>query len=115
MPNKTNLRRWVSALRSGQYQQGQGFMRKNGKYCCLGVAMDLAIANGVVCEPNWGSTSTIPDSVNAWFGIKGSGLNKKLFGDAAFYSSSPSYLNDHGTSFNEIANAIEHNYHLLED
>lgn len=29
---------WVAALRSGQYQQGQYYLKDNeGRYCCLGV------------------------------------------------------------------------------
>lgn len=38
--------RWVRALRSGEYKQGQGFLRQtlnNGEllYCCLGVLCEL--------------------------------------------------------------------------
>lgn len=41
-------RRWVEALRSGQYQQGLGALNKNGKFCCLGVLCELAVADGVI-------------------------------------------------------------------
>ena len=38
-------KRWVSALRSGKYEQGRGQLNQNDKrYCCLGVACEL-IAN----------------------------------------------------------------------
>lgn len=30
--------KWVAALRSGEYQQGEGFLLKDDTYCCLGVA-----------------------------------------------------------------------------
>ena len=30
--------KWLTALRSGDYQQGEGEFCNNGKYCCLGVA-----------------------------------------------------------------------------
>ena len=30
-------KKWVAALRSGQYQQGKGYLKKDGRYCCLGV------------------------------------------------------------------------------
>ena len=33
--------RWVSALRSGSYDQGRNHLRSNNKYCCLGVLCDL--------------------------------------------------------------------------
>lgn len=43
-PNKANIRKWVTALRSGKYKQGFGALEKSrGTYCCLGVA---AIAVG---------------------------------------------------------------------
>ena len=29
--------KWIKALRSGQYKQGQGALYRNGRYCCLGV------------------------------------------------------------------------------
>lgn len=32
--------KWVTALRSGRYRQGQGFLNCGGKYCCLGVAVE---------------------------------------------------------------------------
>lgn len=34
--------KWVEALRSGKYEQGELFLRKNGKHCCLGVLCELA-------------------------------------------------------------------------
>ena len=33
--------KWVAALRGGQYQQGPGYLRRNDKFCCLGVLCDL--------------------------------------------------------------------------
>lgn len=34
--------RWVTALRSGEYKQGIGMLRReNGDFCCLGVLCDL--------------------------------------------------------------------------
>ena len=32
---------WVNALRSGEYKQATGRLRKNDGYCCLGVLCDL--------------------------------------------------------------------------
>lgn len=116
MPNKANLRRWVSALRSGQYQQGQSYMRsEDNKYCCLGVAMDLAIANGVVCKPDWGKTSITPSAVNDWFGVRGSGGLNDHLNHLNRVGHSPANMNDVGISFAEIADKIEAHYRLLED
>ena len=33
--------RWVAALRSGEYEQGQGQFELKGRYCCLGVLCDV--------------------------------------------------------------------------
>lgn len=34
--------RWVKALRSGDYAQGQMVLRYNNKFCCLGVLCDVS-------------------------------------------------------------------------
>lgn len=51
-PNKERIRLLVDALRSGNYQQGNAVLgyRDYGagtdRFCCLGVATEVAIANG---------------------------------------------------------------------
>lgn len=52
MANKENVTKWVQALRSGEYEQTDGVLCRRtigDKYafCCLGVASEVAIANGV--------------------------------------------------------------------
>lgn len=37
-----NVRAWVKALRSGEYKQGQGQLRKYNSFCCLGVACEIS-------------------------------------------------------------------------
>lgn len=34
-------KKWVEALRSGKYVQGNGTLCHGGKYCCLGVLVDI--------------------------------------------------------------------------
>ena len=34
--------RWVKALRSGRYKQGDGTLKADGRYCCLGVLRQIA-------------------------------------------------------------------------
>ena len=29
--------KWIKALRSGEYEQGDSFFEKDGRFCCLGV------------------------------------------------------------------------------
>lgn len=33
---------WLAALRSGEYKQGRGVLKEDGRFCCLGVLCDLA-------------------------------------------------------------------------
>ena len=42
--------RWVAALRSGHYKQGPSALRRDDRFCCLGVLCDLAVQDGVA---NW--------------------------------------------------------------
>lgn len=44
---KDLARAWVTALRSGEYHQGEGYLCKDGHFCCLGV---LAHIGGVPHE-----------------------------------------------------------------
>ena len=45
--------KWVAALRSGQYQQGKGYLKRwdadalTPSHCCLGVLCEIAKAEGV--------------------------------------------------------------------
>lgn len=32
---------WVKALRSGDYEQGQDYLCRDGKFCCLGVLCEI--------------------------------------------------------------------------
>lgn len=114
-PNKDRLRMWARALKSGQYQQGKGYMRTNdGKYCCLGVAMDLALANGcpVTGMENWGKSAHLPESVVAWYGLKSQRV----------YLQSPvapdrdaADLNDTAVSFPKIADRIIYTFGLDQE
>ena len=38
---KEHLRKWVEALRSGDYKQAEGALSRGDSYCCLGVACDI--------------------------------------------------------------------------
>lgn len=45
----TRKEKWCTALESGKYEQGAGFLYINGKFCCLGVLAEIDydnIANG---------------------------------------------------------------------
>lgn len=106
-----NAKKWVAALRSGKFKQGKGSLGDCGLYCCLGVACELAIENGVNINVKDeggrksydGAWATVPESVEKWLG-----LNE----DTGGYEGEDGYetlteQNDGGMSFQEIADIIE--------
>lgn len=44
--DKELKRRWVEALRSGNYKQGHKGLRKKEEFCCLGVLADVGDPEG---------------------------------------------------------------------
>jgi hypothetical protein len=78
MPTENALK-WAAALESGEFEQGYGSLNKDGKFCCLGVACEVAIREGVpvkVDVPYEGGAchydrddALLPASVQAWLGL----------------------------------------------
>lgn len=106
--NKERAMEWADALESGEYVQGHGSLSREGKFCCLGVACELAIKNGVFVEKKIrpsarvlydGNMSSAPSSVREYFGLKTAG--------------NLSTANDHGKTFAEIAAFIRENWEKL--
>ena len=98
---------WLTALRSGDYQQGQGYLRQGDQYCCLGVLCDLY---GKAMGPEWeavdqygahrvhsmhGSEVVLPVKIMVWAGLE----DRNPLDLAA--------MNDNGSTFEELANIIE--------
>lgn len=46
--------RWLEALQSGQYEQGQDYLNRFNKFCCLGVLCDLYLKEKGL---DWGTVS----------------------------------------------------------
>lgn len=112
MTPKEVRKRWVEALRSGEYQQGHGRLRRGDTYCCLGVLCDLHAKEH---RQEWRLFGGHPDvymydseqgkpSESIWHWA---GLN-------AFIAGQLIRLNDdEEATFDEIADAIES--HLFGD
>lgn len=102
MLNKA-AKKWVKALKSGKYEQTVGQLKRDGKYCCLGVACELAKKDGVI-NHYAGSAEILPAVVQ-----KRLGLNTRIGHFNRYYSDCKSLatLNDNYTSFEEIAKIIE--------
>lgn len=108
---------WVSALRSGEYEQGEGALSRDGEYCCLGVLCEVAVDNGLALDVEHtgdeihydGNGAFLPDRVVQW-----AGMNNKfgIFG-VGFKRIDLTDMNDNGQSFEKIADVIEKHYEEL--
>lgn len=97
MPNTEIIKEWVAALRSGEYEQGEGALKLHQEFdpsksefgdwvplakpqfCCLGVLCDLAEQKGITTsrpDPRganvaYESASGLPpESVENWAGVR---------------------------------------------
>lgn len=118
-----NRIKWVEALRSGEYQQGKGNLRKGERFCCLGVACDVFKAQIGVDWSNdqcgvftfLGERNVLPSAVQDCLALTAGGsLDKRVERRAVLWS-----LNDSlDYSFDQIAQVIEDQFitpylHLL--
>jgi hypothetical protein len=109
-----NAQKWVRALRSGAFQQGQNKLAGDGKFCCLGVACVLAAADGIIPPAHThddgrlgfaGEAHYLPRPVIKWLGLK----DKRGTISATKYgpSTNLAIMNDNSKTFEEIASVIE--------
>jgi hypothetical protein len=125
---------WLKALRSGEYQQGTGCLRKDDTYCCLGVLCDVYDKQEVgLGESRWkfvpeyklggllyGEATVVkahyryqdqpeilPYDVKKWAGLKD---RSPSFVDDTQLSKTLAALNDDGYTFNQIADVIEKHF-----
>jgi|SRR5712671_2579910 len=99
--------KWVAALRSGKYRQGEGYLQKDGRFCCLGVLCDLlddkdwrrSWDEQEAGSLLWGGTglAIVPDD-----GLARAGIHPHKAGHLMT-------MNDTGESFARIADWIEKN------
>jgi hypothetical protein len=110
-----NAKKWIAALRSGKYAQGRAMLNSmDMKFCCLGVACEVAIQAGVPVKKEPGlygqkfnydtSFTVLPLSVQRWLGLASASGHFKQGGDCRSLVA----LNDGGLyTFNDIADIIE--------
>ena len=107
-----NLKRWIAALRSGIYVQGQGTLRDishgQERFCCLGVACEV-----LGFPRNEGFTYLLPDTTEAENDIPGTTFHN-MFGLPRGEQSTLMIYNDSlKLSFDKIATYLEDKF--LED
>ena len=126
--------RWIKALRSGKYKQGNGTLcevtNKSTKHCCLGVLTDMyqqeckrkkkkaltfkrIYDDGDGCIVAYGSTretDVLPVAVKKWAGMRSRNgdLETDIYCGMDLVS-----MNDDGDSFKKIASVIEKKYEEL--
>ena len=129
--HKQRIQQWVDALRNGQYRQTSKALCRIEKgvhrYCCLGVACEVAIANGVKIKTREDSTfiegkvherkvkcvlydnmgDFLPNKVYKWFGLDAA--NPKV---TIGHRDCLSIFNDDRVGFKKIADAIEKEFLL---
>ena len=103
MMNQEFKKKWIEALRSNDYLQGKGYLCKDNKYCCLGVA---CIIDGLpaINDPDIENIKAFEDQImipyyeryNSW-GLKFTNIDILT------------NMNDNNASFIEIADWIEEN------
>jgi len=110
--NKLIKKKWVKALRSGEYKQGRYCLVNNkDQFCCLGVLANIyAIEKGGAWEKDefddWsydGAESYLPSKIRIWAGLKSPDPTIKI----KSISNNISWFNDGGIKFKTLANAIE--------
>lgn len=110
-------KRWIKALRSGQYKQGKHQLHSGDKFCCLGVACDLfkeeleldtREAEMLGCEEKCtvydSEWTVLPDVVQEHLDLKTIDGSPTLSEEDTFSLVS---LNDGGMSFSQIADRLE--------
>ena len=94
-------KKWVAALRSGDYHQGRkGYLLHSGSFCCLGVAA-VAVLNKKP-KGNWidGSLTWLAD-------YKSMGLRSETGSAKGNPENDLATLNDGDATFPEIAELLE--------
>lgn len=103
---------WLEALRSGEYLQGPGALRRDSaagvSFCCLGVLSEVAVAAGkVVFTPMTGYKA--PGDAYHCDAMPSSEMNR-VFGITDGTAGALAGMNDtDGKSFAEIADWVEEN------
>lgn len=114
--NQEIKKKWVEALRSGDYKQTTGYLKRDNCFCALGVLCDLYIKEQSLCEwtdsycgkgylaiqkkndPYSRSIAALISCIVDWAGCS---ADPKVNGEYI------SRLNDTGIPFSKIADLIE--------
>lgn len=122
MINKERVMLLVDALRSGKYKQGKASLGKQSQdgeeNCCLGVACEVAIENGLELDKEYtenivfydNEATILPNSVRKWYGFKYN--NPELLTGLGFVHGVPATMvnDEYGYSFEKISDMFKKTY-----
>lgn len=111
-------KKWINALRSGDYEQGRNRLCSDEGFCCLGVLCDISglgkwesAGDGakayVTPYDDYRQLYSLPASVRNWAGFETILMFPEVFVDGERRMLST--LNDEGRTFEQIAQLIEEN------
>lgn len=96
-------KKWVEALRSGKYKQGQYNLYDAGRFCCLGIA---GLLNGLTCEQMQGKSSLAQDIYKQVTPVP---LDDDTLNSLTIMNDGSGPESNQRKSFSEIADYIEQN------
>ena len=122
--NKERVELLAQALESDQFQQCMGALRRQQillgtwTHCALGVAIQTALNNGHQLDPvdlemgeEWiWEAGTLPDSVMSWYGFDDNDPTVSIDEGDGPFDASVAAINDDGTDFWTIAQALRATY-----
>jgi hypothetical protein len=119
VPNKERLALWTDALRSDKYEQTTSKLKDPDGYCCLGVACEVAVANGldfdleVAYAPE--NNLNLPRAVALWYGFGEHDNDPKIGVNSEGDILYATHVNDDLLwGFPDIADAIDKEYKVRE-
>lgn len=130
--NKENIKKWLDALASGEFQQASRCLNAGGNQrCCLGVACDVymretgnghwierkqippgadrPVGESVFKDAAGYEDQALPDTVKSWLGLTESNPVLDMTG---FSFSTVAEANDNGVSWDEIIQLLKYKYHI---
>ncbi len=97
-------KKWVAALRSGEYKQTHGTLHNDGGFCCLGVLCDIQGRRWFKAEHG---TSLFVKEDSILYESMPSNSALDLVGMTESEANTLASANDSGKDFEQIANLIE--------
>lgn len=119
--NKERVELLCQALESGEFEQGASYLLNDGKYCCLGVATEVALRYlGDIPDDVWNPTSreeVLHPAIQEWYGfpdidpdILAGDVGDRELSPATVVNDSRNVSGEHAYDFREIAAAFRRTY-----